>query len=176
MPTQEKVDSLADLKRRLGDVKTAVLTEYRGLTVQQVSDLRKQLKGASATYRVVKNRIAKLAIADSPLEGLAPHLTGPTAMVLSTQDPGAVAKALQSFARANQQLLIKAGYVEGQVLAAEQIKAFADLPSRGALRGQLLASLQGPMAQLVRLLAAPLREIVYVLDQRSKSAPKAETE
>jgi large subunit ribosomal protein L10 len=170
VPTQEKIESLWDLKKRLSDVKTAVLTDYRGLTVRQLSDLRRQLKAASATCRVVKNRIAKRAIADSPLSGLAPHLKGPTAIVVSTHDPVAVAKALQTFAKANQQLLIKAGYVEGQVLAAQALKALADLPSRDAMRGQLVATLQGPMAQIIGLLNAPLRELVSVLEQRGAGA------
>jgi large subunit ribosomal protein L10 len=171
VPTQEKIESLEDLKQRLAGVKTAVLTEYRGLTVQQLGELRKRLKAASATYKVVKNRIARIAVADSSLNGLAPHFTGPTAIVLSKKDPVAVARALQNFARTNQQLLIKAGYVEGRVLPAEQVRALADLPSRDALRAQLIAAVQGPMAQLVSLLNAPLRELVYILEQRGKGSP-----
>jgi large subunit ribosomal protein L10 len=166
VPTQEKIESLEDLKTRLAGVKTAVLTEYRGLSVQQLGELRKQLKAASATYKVVKNRLARIAVTDSALNGLAAHLKGPTAIVLSKADPVAVAKALQSFARTNQKLLIKAGYVEGQVLPAEQVKALADLPSRDALRAQLVAAVQGPLARLVSVLNAPLRELVSILEQR----------
>jgi len=176
VPTQEKVESLGDLKQRLGGVKTAVLAEYRGLTVRQMSELRKQLRDASATCKVVKNRIAKLAVADSPLRGLAPHFKGPTAIVISTKDPVTVAKALQSFAKANQHLLIKAGYVEGQVLPAEQLRVLADLPSRDTLRGQLVSTLQAPMAQLIGLLNAALRELVYVLEQRGADAAKPQVE
>jgi large subunit ribosomal protein L10 len=172
VPTQEKIDSLEDLKTRLRGVKTAVLTEYRGLTVSQLSDLRRQLKAASAMYKVVKNRIAKLAVADSALNGLAPHLTGPTAIVLAAEDPVAVAKALQAFAKTNQQLLVKAGYVEGRVLPAQELRALADLPSRDALRAQLVASVQGPLSQLVSILTAPQRELVYVLEQRSNTDAK----
>ena len=167
MPTPEKAASLADLKTRLAAVKTAVLTEYRGLTVGQLSELRRQLKAASATYKVVKNRIARLAIADSPLTTLVPHLKGPTAFVLSAEDPVAVAKALQAFARTNQQLVIKAGYVEGQVLPAQELRTLADLPSRDALRAQLIANVQGPAGQVASVLVAPLRELVRALDHRS---------
>lgn len=170
MPTQEKIESLEDLKTRLAGVKTAVLTEYRGLSVPQLGELRKQLKAASATYKVVKNRLARIAVTGSPLNGLAAHLKGPTAIVLSREDPVAVAKTLQSFARTNQKLLIKAGYVEGQVLPAEQVKALADLPSRDALRAQLVAAVQGPLAQLVSVLNAPLRELVYILEQRGQGS------
>jgi large subunit ribosomal protein L10 len=175
VPTQEKIASLEDLKTRLRDVKTVVLTEYRGLTVRQLSDLRRQLRTASASYKVVKNRIAKLAIADTSLKGLAPHLTGPNAIVLSREDPVAVAKALQTFARTNQQLLIKAGYVDGQVLPPGDLRALADLPSRDALRSQLVAAVQGPMAQLVGLLTVSLRELLYVLEQRGADAGKTES-
>jgi large subunit ribosomal protein L10 len=172
VPTPEKVASLATLKRRLGGATTAVLAEYRGLTVRQLGDLRRQLRGAAAECRVVKNRIAKLAIAESPFAALSTHFTGPTAVVFSTQDPVAVAKTLHAFARTNQQLLIKAGFVEGQLLLAQELRALADLPSRDALRGRLVAGIQGPLAQVVGLLQASLRDLVSVLDQRSTSTPK----
>jgi large subunit ribosomal protein L10 len=177
VPTAEKVESLERLRERLDGVNTAVLTEYRGLTVQQLHDLRKQLKAAAAEYKVVKNRIAKLAVADTPLRSLAAHLKGPTAMVLSRQDPVAVAKALQGFARTNQALAIKIGYVDGQVLQPPELKSLADLPSREAMRSQLVGLIQGPAAQLVGLVQAPHRELAYVLEQHSQSAqtePKGE--
>ena len=171
MPTQAKLDALAELKERLVGVKTAVLAEYRGLTVRQLSELRKQLRGASAECRVVKNRIAKLAIAGSPLGGLSAHLKGPTAIVFSKQDPVAVAKTLHTFGKTNQQLLVKAGVVDG--LARASIPASVSA-ARDALRGQLVSALQGPLAQLVGLLRAPLRDLVTVLDQRSTSLAKKE--
>ncbi len=115
MPTQEKVESVEDLKRRLSGVKTVLLAEYRGLTVQQLSDLRKQLRSVSAEYKVVKNRLAKLALSPD-LAGVKSLLKGPTGMIISKADPVAVAKALHAFARTNQALVIKAGYVEGQML------------------------------------------------------------
>jgi large subunit ribosomal protein L10 len=168
VPTAAKVQAVETLKTRLGGVKTVVLTEYRGLTVQQLSELRKQLRAVAAEYRILKNRLAKRAIAASPLDGLAGHLTGPTGMIISTHDPVAVAKAVHAFARANQALTIKAGYVEGQMLPPAELKALSDLPSREALRGQLVGALQGPLAQLVGLLTAPHRELVYVLHQRGQ--------
>ena len=168
MPTQAKTQSVEALKERLSTVRTAVLTEYRGLTVRQLSDLRKQLKTAAAEYKVVKNRLARLAVKDSRLDPLAPHLTGPTGLVLTKQDPVGVAKALQAFVKANPALAIKVGFVEGKVLAAPELKALADLPSKEALRAQLVGALQGPMSQLVTLLTAPHRELVHVLEARSK--------
>ena len=169
MPTQEKVESVEDLKRRLSGVKTVLLAEYRGLTVQQLSDLRRQLRSVSAEYKIVKNRLAKLALSES-LSGVKSLLKGPTGMVISKDDPVAVAKALHTFARTNQALVIKAGYVEGQMLEPAGLKALADLPSKEAIRSQIVGALQGPMAQLVGLLQAPQRELVYVLSQRGKNA------
>ena len=170
MPTQEKVDSVATLKERLGAAKTAVLTEYRGLSVRQMSELRKQLKAAAAEYKVVKNRLARLAVKGSPLDALGAHLKGPTGVVFTKQDPVAVAKALQAFVRTNPQLQIKLGLVEGRVVQPAELKALADLPPKEQLRSQIVGAVQGPMAQLVSLLQAPLREIVYVLEARGKDA------
>ncbi len=172
MPTQAKTESVAALKERLGSAKTAVLTEYRGLTVRQLSDLRKQLKAAAAEYKVVKNRLARLAVKDSPLDPLGTHFKGPTALVFTKQDPVAVAKALQAFVRINPALTIKLGLVEGKVLQPAELKALADLPSKEQLRAQIVGALQGPMRQLVSLLQAPVRELVYVLEARSKGASK----
>jgi large subunit ribosomal protein L10 len=172
VPTQEKVETVEDLKRRLTDVKTVLLTEYRGLTVQQLSDLRKQLRAVSAEYKIVKNRLARLAVDSVQLDGVGVHLKGPTGMILSKDDPVAVAKTLHTFARTNQALVIKAGYVEGQVLPAEGLKALADLPSRDALRSQLVGAIQGPLAQLVGLLTGVHRDLVYVLAERGKAAPE----
>jgi large subunit ribosomal protein L10 len=176
VPTQAKVESVEALKKRLGTAKTAVLTEYRGLTVRQISDLRKQLKATASEYKVVKNRLARIAVKDSPLSPLAPHLQGPTGLVISAQDPVGVAKTLQAFVRANPALTIKVGLVEGAVLEASALRALADLPSKEALRAQLVGALQGPMSQLVSLLTAPHRELLRILQARSESAPESKSE
>lgn len=173
MPTQAKAEAIEELKERLDGVRTVFLTEYRGLTVQQLSDLRKQLRAVSAEYKVVKNRLARLAVAGSGLAPLGRHLTGPTGMVIAKGDPVAAAKAVHAFARTNQALAIKAGLVEGEVLAPERLKALAELPARETLRAQLVGLLTGPLVQLVGLLQAPQRELVYVLEQRSKQAAGA---
>ena len=174
MPTQEKLETVEDLKTRLNGVTTVLLAEYRGLTVQQLSELRKQLKAVSAEYKIVKNRLARLAIASSDLDGLGASLTGPTGMVLTKGDPVSVARTLQTFARTNQALVLKMGVVDGQMLEPAGLKALADLPSRDTLRAQIAGALQGPLAQLVGLLQAPQRELVYVLEQRGTSASAAE--
>jgi large subunit ribosomal protein L10 len=168
VPNAENKESVAELKERFAGVQTAVLTEYRGLTVRQLSDLRKQLKGASAEYKVVKNRLARIAIKDSALDGLGKHLTGPTGVAYTRHDPVSVAKALQAFVRSNPALTIKVGVVEGKVLEPSALKSLAELPSKEALRAQLVGALQGPMSKLVTLLTAVQGELVRVIEARSK--------
>lgn len=167
MANAENTESVAELKERFAGVQTAVLTEYRGLTVRQLSDLRKQLKGASAEYKVVKNRLARIALKDSALDGLGKHLTGPTGVAYTRHDPVSVAKALQAFVKNNPALTIKVGVVEGKVLEPSALKSLADLPSKEALRAQLVGALQGPMSKLVTLLTAVQGELVRVIEARS---------
>jgi large subunit ribosomal protein L10 len=170
VPTQEKIDLVEDLKEQLNGVQAVMLAEYRGLTVQQLADLRKQLRSVSARYTVVKNRLARIAIESSELRELREHLKGPTGLIVAREDPVAVAKTLQTFGRTNQAFVIKGGVVEGRFIGADGVKALADLPSKEALRSQLVGAVQGPLAQLVGLLLAPQRELAYVLAERGKSA------
>lgn len=165
MPTPEKAESIEALKSRLAGVTAIVLTEYRGLTVQQLSELRRQLRVAAAEYAVVKNRLARLALQDSSLGGLGPHLRGPTGLALSRQNPVGLAKTLQTFARTNPALQIKVGYAEGQLLQPADLKALADLPSRQVLLGHLVGGLQAPLAAFVSSLEGMLRALISALDQ-----------
>jgi large subunit ribosomal protein L10 len=165
VPSREKVEDLERLKARLSGVKTAVLTEYRGLTVQQLSDLRRQLRPSAAEYKVVKNRLARLAVQGSPLDGLGPHLRGPMGLVISKQDPVSLAKTLQAFVKANPLLQIKLGYVDGRLLQPTEFRAMADLPSREVLLGQVVGALRAPLAGLVGTLDGMLRSLVSALDQ-----------
>lgn len=174
MPTQAKAETIQELKSHLGGVQTAVLTEYRGLTVQQLAELRKQLKAATAEYRVVKNRLARIAIEGSPLAPLQKHLTGPTGLVIVRRDPVAVARALTAFARTNPALTVKVAVLDGHLLQPKELRAVADLPSREALRAQIVGAIQGPLAKLVGLLMAPHRELAYVLAERGKQAAAAQ--
>jgi large subunit ribosomal protein L10 len=170
VPTEAKAKSVEALRERLGTARTAVLTEYRGLTVRQMSELRRQLRAAAAEYQVVKNRLARLAVKGSALDPLGTHLTGPTGLAFSRQDPVAMAKALQAFIKANPALALKVGFVEGKVLQPQELRALADLPSREVLRSQIVGAIQGPLGQLVSLLTAPHRELVRVLEARSLGA------
>jgi large subunit ribosomal protein L10 len=176
VPTAEKAGTIEELRQRLGGATAAVLTEYRGLTVQQISELRKQLRAVSAEYRVVKNRLARVAIEGSALASLRPHLTGPIGVVIARKDPAAAAKTLQGFARTHPALQVRVGVVDGQLLDPQGLKAVADLPSRDVLRAQMVGAIQGPLAQLVGLLQAPQRELAYILAERGKQAPAESAE
>lgn len=174
VPSRAKVEAVERLKARLSGVKTAVLTEYRGLTVQQISNLRRQLRPAAAEYKVIKNRLARLALKDSPLDGLGPHLKGPTGLVITKEDSVALAKTLQAFVKANPVLQVKVGYVEGRLLAPAELRAMADLPSREVLLGQVVGALRAPLAGLVGMLDGMLRSLVSMLDQvRAKKESSA---
>jgi len=170
VPTQEKVTTVEDLKTRLQGVNSVFLTEYRGLTVRQLSELRRQLRAVSAEYKIVKNRLARIAVSSSDLAVMVPHLTGPTGFIIARDEPVAVAKTLQTFTRTVPALAVKAGFVEGQVLGPDELKALADLPSKAILRSQLVGAVQGPLAQLVGLLERVQSDLVYVLEQRGKDA------
>ena len=174
MPTQEKIESVETLKSRLAGVKAAVLTEYRGLSVRQLSDLRKQLKAVGSEYKVVKNRLARLAVQGSPLGELASYFKGPMGLALSRQNPVTLAKTLHGFARTTPLFQIKLGYAEGQLLQAADLKALADLPSRQVLLGQVVGGLQAPIAALVGTLEGMLRNLVGTLDQLSARKAAAE--
>jgi len=164
VPTQEKIETVNTLRDRLAGVSAAVLTEYRGLTVQQLTDLRRQLRAASGEYRVVKNRLARLAVQGSSLDSLGPHLKGPTGLALGP-DPVALAKALAAFVRANPTLQVKFAYVQGRLVQPPEFRALADLPSREALLARVVVGLQTPIARLVFTLEGMLRAFVSVLDQ-----------
>jgi large subunit ribosomal protein L10 len=166
----EKTESVEELKERFAGVQSAVLTEYRGLTVRQLSDLRKQLKGAAAEYKVVKNRLARIAIKGSPLDGLGQHLTGPTGVAYTRKDPVPVAKALQNFVRNNPALTIKVGMIEGKVLEPAALKSLADLPSKDALRAQIVGAVQRPMGKIVTLLTAVQGELARARGKSKQGA------
>ncbi|PUB13428.1 50S ribosomal protein L10 [Paenisporosarcina sp. OV554] len=124
---------------------TVVVVDYRGLTVGQVTELRKQLREAGVEFKVYKNTMTRRAIEVAGLEGLNESLTGPNAIAFSTEDVVAPAKIINDFAKKNDKLEIKAGVIEGAIASADDIKALAELPSREGLLSMLLSVLQAPM-------------------------------
>ena len=153
----DKGDAVAELTDNFATSAAAVLTEYRGLTVKQISDLRRVL-GADTTYSVVKNTLSKIAATNAGLEGLDDLLAGPTAVAFVKGDPVTAAKSLRDFAKANPALVVKGGVMDGKSMTAEEIKKLADLESREVLLAKLAGAMKASLTQAVYLFAAPLSQ------------------
>jgi large subunit ribosomal protein L10 len=143
-----KKQVVTEIADKLRDSKSTVVVDYRGLTVSQVTELRKQLREAGVDFKVYKNSLTRRASAEVGLEGLNEHLTGPNAIAFSTEDVVAPAKIINEFAKKNDKLEIKAGVIEGNIASLEDVKALAELPSREGLLSMLLSVLQAPIRNL----------------------------
>ena len=141
-----------EISAGIKDAQSVVLVDYRGLTVEQDTQLRKSLREAGVTYKVYKNTMMNFAFKGTDFEGLAPYLEGPSAMAYSSTDATAPARVLAEFAKKADKLQIKAGVVEGTVYDAAGMAKIADIPSREVLLGRLLGSMQSPVANLARVL------------------------
>jgi len=142
---QEKQQIVEEITAKLRESATTVLTDYRGLNVAQVTELRRKLREAGIEFRVLKNTLIRRATANAELTELDSVLTGPTAVAFGKDDAVAPAKILSQFAKENEALKIKGGVVEGRVVGFDEIKALADLPSREGLLSMLLSVLQAPV-------------------------------
>lgn len=140
--------AVAEIAEKLKASKSTIIVDYRGLTVAQVTELRKQLREAGVEFRVFKNALVRRAAVEAGFEGLDETLTGPNAVAFSTEDVVAPAKILNDFAKKNEKLELKAGIIEGNVVGLEEVKALAELPSREGLLSMLLSVLQAPIRNL----------------------------
>jgi large subunit ribosomal protein L10 len=159
----EKVESVTDLHAKFARAISAVLTDFRGLTVQELTDLRQQLREASLELAVVKNTLARLAVKETPFERLSPYLKGPTSITFSYRDAVAPAKVLSAYVRRQPKLAVRAGIFEGEVVPAEKIAQIAELPPRDVLLAQALAAMQGPLAGLVWTLQGVVSMLIGTL-------------
>ena len=141
-----------EISANIKEAQSVVLVDYRGLTVEQDTELRKNLRAAGVSYKVYKNTMMNFAFKGTDFEGLAPYLEGPSAMAYSSTDATAPARVLAEFAKKANKLEIKAGVVEGRVYDAAGMAKIADIPSREVLLGRLLGSMQSPIANLARVL------------------------
>lgn len=164
MNRQEKVAEVQRLQDAFSKSAVAILTGYRGLTVSAVTDLRRKLKEKSSSLKVVKNRLAKIAIKGTPYEILSDQLVGPVALVTSDTDPVSPAKVLTDFAKDNEKLQLKVGVLQGNLLKIKDIEALSKMPSREELIAKLMGSMQAPMQNLVSVLSQIPRQIVNVLE------------
>ncbi|GLY12797.1 50S ribosomal protein L10 [Bacillus badius] len=142
---EQKKQLVSDIADKFKGSASTVIVDYRGLTVSQVTELRKQLREAGVEFKVYKNTLTRRAAEAAEISGLEEFLTGPNAIAFSAEDVIAPAKILNSFAKENEALEIKAGVLEGNVVTVEEVKALAELPSREGLLSMLLSVLQAPM-------------------------------
>lgn len=163
MATAAKAAAIAELTELFRNSGAAVLTEYRGLTVAQLTELRGSIR-EHATYAVVKNTLTKLAATEAGVTDLEEHLQGPTAIAFVTGDPVEAAKGLRDFAKANPALVIKAGVLDGKPLSPQEITKLADLESREVLLAKLAGALNASLTNAVYLFAAPLSQTARVVD------------
>ncbi len=169
MARPDKAAAVAELKDKFTSSSAVVLTEYRGLTVKALKDLRRSL-GENATYAVSKNTLTTIAAREAGVDGLDEHLVGPTAITFVDGDPVVVAKGLRDFARTNPLLVIKGGVLDGAFLNADEVRKLADLESREVLLAKVAGGMQGVLQQAISLVSAPLSQAARLLAALEQAA------
>ena len=157
----EKAEAIVELNRTFQDANLMVITRQSGLTVEEVTDLRRKIRAAGASYKVTKNRLTLRALEGTPFTALGPMFTGPTAIAYS-KDPVAAAKVVAAFAKGNEKLSIVGGALDGNLLDVAGVQALATLPSLDALRGKIIGLLQAPATKIAGVLAAPAGQLARV--------------
>ncbi len=162
-PRADKVAVVEEVTAKLNEATAVFVSEYRGLTVSQLADLRKPLREAGAEHKVYKNTLVKLAAQKVGFDALDEHLSGPTALTFVTGDAAAAAKALTEQAKVTPALVLKGGMLGDSAMSADDLKALADLPSREVLLANFAGALQAPLSKTAGLLAALPRNFAYGL-------------
>ena len=173
MPTEAKRETVADLRKALAGSRTLIVSEYRGLTVKELAEIRRALRKQDVSYRIVKNRLMRIAAQDSVGEALSPLLVGPTAIAFGN-DESATAKAVLDATRAFKQVTITGGVLGDRSIDANGVKTLASLPSREVLLGMLAGGMQAPIATLAGLLVANIRNLGSGLAQVRDQKVQAE--
>jgi large subunit ribosomal protein L10 len=165
MPRPEKVQAVADIRERLQDAEAVFLTEYRGLSVGAVQDLRNALRESGAEYKVVKMTLAKLAASDAGIEGMDEYLAGPTALAFAKSDPVATAKALKEFSKTNEVFVLKAGFLSGDILSPEEISKLAEIEPREVLLAKIAGAAKAPLFKAAGMFASFNRDAASMFTQ-----------
>jgi large subunit ribosomal protein L10 len=177
MPTEAKRATVAELRDEIANARTMIVSEYRGLSVKEIAEIRRALRKQDVTYRVVKNRLMRIAAEDSVGEALSPLLTGPTAIAFGT-DEAATAKAVLDATRPYARVVrITGGVLGDRAIDGDAVTRLATLPPREVLLAKLAGGMQAPVGTLAGLFAAPLRNLgsmlAQVADQKAGQAPEA---
>ena len=175
MNRNEKRQAVTDFSKKIEGFQAAILTHYRGLNVDQINTLRRRLRGEKISYHVVKNTVMKLAAKGTDLEKLADYFKGPTAIAISYDDPVSLAKILSEFVKTQPKLEIKIGLVQGQVIAPDEIKTLATMPSREILLAQILGGIQVPGQELAGVIMNGLQQVVGVIQARADQLGESES-
>ncbi len=173
MAKTEKVTAVADIAEKFKDSTATVVTEYRGLTVANLAELRRSL-GDSATYTVAKNTLVKRAASEAGIDGLDELFVGPTAIAFVKGEPVDAAKAIKKFAKDNKALVIKGGFMDGRALSVAEVERIADLESREVLLAKLAGAMKGNMAKAAGLFNAPASQVARLLgalQEKKASSP-----
>ena len=168
MPTVRKEELVAEIKDRFTSSEAVIMADYRGLTVKAMQQLRVSVREAGGEIKVYKNTLTEIAIRELALPNMDAYLEGPTAFIFIEGDPVAPAKALADFAKGNDALELKGGFVQSRVVDAAGVKAIAALPSREELVAKLLGTMQNPLRGTVTVLSGPARAFATVLDAIAK--------
>ena len=174
MPTEKKRGVVARLSEDLTRSTLVILTDYRGLTMKDLTTVRRNLEKAGVGYHVVKNTLLRLALGDAAAS-LAPYIQGPTAVAFVFQDPVAATRAVSEQAVAFPVVKVKGGWLDGQAISPAALKMLASLPPRPVLLAQVVGMVQAPMAHLVGSLSAVLQQLLHVLQQRAAQGGETET-
>jgi len=170
-PRAEKASVVKDVRERFDEAEAVLVTEYRGLDVTQMTELRNALPDAEAIYKIYKNTLVRRALEEGFPESFVDMIVGPTALAFADKNPGAAAKALKQFAAANDALIIKGGLLNGEVLDEAQVRQLADLPSRDELLTSLAAGLAAPLQQMASMMNNLLSEMANLLQSLSDKSP-----
>lgn len=165
MPRPEKVQAVADIKERMQEAEAVFFTEYRGLSVKQVQELRASLRTAGADYKVVKMTLARLAANEAGIAGVDDYLLGPTALAFAKEDPVATAKALKDFSKSHEVFMLKAGLLSGHILGPEEVSRLAEIEPRPILLGKIAGAAKAPLFRAAGMLAAFNRNAASMFQQ-----------
>jgi large subunit ribosomal protein L10 len=177
MPTEAKRETVAELREQLSGSRTLIVSEYRGLKVKEIAEIRRALRKQDVTYRVVKNRLLRIAAEDSVGEALSPLLTGPTAIAFGNDEAGTAKAVLDATRPYNKVVRITGAVLGDKAIDADAVTRLATLPPREVLLAKLAGGMQAPVGTLAGLLAAPLRNLGYALaqvaEQKRAQSPEA---